>query len=540
MSLTFYTQPQQMTFADSTPPYPVVAAWSLQPVHTYDVFFVIQNDADCEETNVQVGVTHSAFGIGLPGTETDIIQPLPVNVPPKGPGGNGLATVTLRYTTPPGGHACLYATIQPDGPMLQQNTDVIAVATGVTSTISFLVFGGPAPEVMNLTLTELLETGATVPPAQGWNPLLVAPPGIGPAQPTPSPISLNLAANGFYAVGLNVTLPPTPTAVHVYHIEGTVGQANVGSVDILVTAGPPGMARPDPFVLGGYQSPDIILTDLTTGLPIPLGGLPGGRWDTTLAPNTDYGFAARVRNASSTAAVNTVVRFWQFVGGVGKAGTLVDIQTATIAPLSATIVQSAHPFRSAPPGPAHHRCAVVSIYNALAGTCPDAVTNLQVPDPQAHPYHSCSAWRNTDSMFVFPRQPWQLNLQVNTPAAEPGPVEVKVLTYHVSPDWEKQDKVNQIAALLEQGGALPDVPLYLQPLLRDTLESIDLKTEIKPGPRIELAQDVPTTVNLSGTVPEGVQPGDKILVNVLASYPQTPESAARTVEFLEVLYVEKG
>jgi hypothetical protein len=38
--------------------------------------------------------------------------------------------------------------------------------------------------------------------------------------------------------------------------------------------------------------------------------------NTVLRPNTDTGLAARVHNASSTPADNTVVRFWEFFGGV--------------------------------------------------------------------------------------------------------------------------------------------------------------------------------------------------------------------------------
>ncbi|MGA2488760.1 MAG: hypothetical protein ABSF99_01040 [Anaerolineales bacterium] len=537
MSLTFYTQSQQMTFVDSTPPYPVVNAWSLSPNHSYDVFFTIQNDTNFEVLGVQVIVTHSPFGIGLPGTTTNIIQPQPVNVPPKGPGGNGLATVMFHYLTPPGGHACLVATIQPNGPSLQQNTDVIAVPTGVTSTLSFLVFGSAVPEVMTLNLTERLETGVAVPPAQKWNPLLVAPSGIGPAVPTPSPINLNLAANGFYSIGLNVTPPLGATDLHIFHIEGTIGAANVGSVDIRVTPSP-GVVKPDPYVLGGYQSPDIILYDLTTGIPVPLGGLPGGRWDTTLDPNKDYGFAACVHNASSTPAVNTVVRFWEFWGGVGCAGTLVDVQAAAIPPLSSVIVYSAHPFKSAPAG--QHKCAVISLYNSLAGTCPDAVTASQVPDPNANPSHSCSAWRNTDSMIVFSLQPWKIILQVNTPIPDPGPIEVKVLTYHVPSKWIEQDNVKKIATVLEQGGAPRETPLYMLPLLRDTSKPIDLKIVLDRGPMIKLEKGEPGTFTVSGIVPEGVQPGDKLLVHVIASYPQTKESAARAVEFIQILHVEKG
>ena len=55
---------------------------------------------------------------------------------------------------------------------------------------------------------------------------------------------------------------------------------------------------------------DVILTDLTTNLPVPLGGAPGGPWDTQLKPSTNYGFSAVVHNDADTPATGVKVTFW--------------------------------------------------------------------------------------------------------------------------------------------------------------------------------------------------------------------------------------
>jgi len=528
MSLTFYTKPQQMTFVHNGSQ---IDAWKLSPQTDYTVFFVIQNSSKIEADNIQVQITHSPFGIGLPGSTTNLVQPLLVNVPPNGPGGNGLATVTFHYTTPAGGHACLCATIQPNGETLCQNTDVIGVPPGITSSLSFLVFGGTMPEVMNLKLTEY-DNGTP----GTWNPLMVAPSGIGSPASAPSSINLNLPANSFYSMGLQVTPPSAATGTHIFHIEGTVGVENVGSVDIRVNASTLAIVKSDPFVIGGYHSPDIILYDLVTNIPLPIGGGPNG--DTVMHPNKEYGFAARVHNASITSAINTVVRFWEFNGGVGSAGKQVDLQVAAIPPLTSIIVPSAHPFKSASSG--HHKCAAISIYNALAGTCPDAVTASQVPDPLTNINHSCSAWRNTDAQIVFIHKPWEINLEVNAlHVPDPGPIDIKVITYHVPLNWRTSENINPIANLLEYE-VQREIPLYLHPVLHDKLNEIDLKTVIKPGARIELSKNSSATLHISGIIPENVQPGEKILVHVIASYPKTRESAAREVEFTQILHVEKS
>jgi hypothetical protein len=537
MSLSFFTKSQEMNIVNAENPFDAVSAFALQPNHNYNVYVLIQNDSNIEAQNVQVTVTHSPFGIGLTGPTDGLTQPLPVNVPPKGPGGNGIALVRFGYHTPAGGHACIYATMS-NGTGIGQNTTIYSVAVGTTANLSFLVYGHKDhSEVMTLTLEERLETGVAVSPGQSWNPLLVAPAGIGPTVPTAAPIDLNLPANSFYSIGLNVTPPVSATGRHVFHIEGSVNGVNVGSVDIWVNADP-NTVKSDPYILGGYQSADVILRDLVTGFDVPLGGRPNGPWSTTLNPDTEYGFAARIHNASSEPAINTVVRFWEFPGGVGTIGTLVDVQVATIPPLSEVIVESSKKFKSAPLG--QHKCVAVSIYNALAGTCEDATTANQVSDPNAHPEHSCSAWRNTDSQIVSLLGTWEIDLQLATAFDGTDPVEVKLQTLHVPAAWKQQEGIKAITNILDQTCADHQKPMYLLPVVREKLKPIDVQAKIKQGARIRLKKHKPATLSISGQIPKDVKPGDKILVHVTALYPKTEGSAPRAVEFTQILHIEKS
>jgi hypothetical protein len=549
MTLSFFTHNQQMTFVDPNT-HTVVNAWSLMPNAVYDVFFVVQNDSTVMATNVQIKVTHSAVGIGLPGGASQIIQPALFDVPPAGPGGNGLQTVEFQYITPPGGHCCLYATIQPNGPTLYQNTDVVSVPKGAVSNLSFLVFNPHnVPEVMKLELTE-------TPASPTWGPKLIAPVGVGPTTPTVAPINITLAPNSFYSIILQLTVPLNATGAHTFHIVGKVGNAEVGAVDKRVELGPIPMGKPSPYVIGGYQSSDVILKDHITGVDIPLGGQPGGAWDTLLQPNTDYIFAAWVHNASGTPATNTVVRFWEFLGGTGLNGNLIDIQTVTVPAWSSTLVYSAHPFHSAPAG--HHKCAVVSIFNALAGTCPDASTFGQIPNPMANFAHSCSAWRNTDSMWVLAGGNWNIYLELAQPIFDGGPVEINVNTQHVPLDWATQADVLDIEKTLAAGAAVRQTPPFLAPAMQGTLKPVDLKIAVKPNEGVKAdpiqrgkletiapalhihpIKEKPTGFTVSGTVPATAKPGEIFLVKVTAHYPKTAESPERAVEFLEALYVKE-
>ena len=145
MPLSFLTKSQQFVFVDpSTVPPANVNPEAVAPNHLYDVYLVVENTDAFEAVNVQVAVSHSAFGIGrLAGTD-GLTQPAPVNVPPAAYGIPGQATVVFTFISPPGGHGCLYADIAASGAAIGQNVTVTSCPTGVASTLSFVVFGGRA------------------------------------------------------------------------------------------------------------------------------------------------------------------------------------------------------------------------------------------------------------------------------------------------------------------------------------------------------------------------------------------------------------
>jgi len=84
----------------------------------------------------------------------------------------------------------------------------------------------------------------------------------------------------------------------------------------------------------------------SSNVPVPIGGAPGGAWDTLLIPNTNYGLQAVVYNDSTIPAAGTVVGFWHFPGGVGTSGALIDQQTVTVPANGSIVVSSASPFQN--------------------------------------------------------------------------------------------------------------------------------------------------------------------------------------------------
>jgi hypothetical protein len=531
MPLSFVTKNQQFVFVDpsSNPPI-TVNPEAVLPNHLYDVYLVIENTDSTEALNVQVNVSHTAFGIGRMAGTDGLTQPAPVTVPPDAYGIPGTATVAFTFVTPPGGHGCLGAVIVSSGAYIGQNVTVTTCPSGVPSKLSFVVFGGAAPEAIVLTLTESLQGGAVIPPGSpaSWKPLMIAPPGTGPSAPTASPITLNLAPEAFYSVGLQVTIPSGATDSHVFQIVGTVAGQFEGEVDIVVNP-VAGLIAPDPYVAGGYQSPDILIYDSTNTL-VPLGGMPNSRWDTLLIPNSNYKVAALVHNDSTTPAVNTVVRFWSIPGGVASNGTLLSVVTATVPANGSVQVDSSVPFLSAPAG--EHRCVAVSIYNSQSTNATvDPVTASQIPLPTADITHSASAWRNTDSMFVFPGKPWNLALQGTVPTGTKVPVRVTVTATLAAAGLEATPAAATILKSLHEAGAKPSLPLFLVPSLRKTLPPIDLKIKVGDSKQIS-----PTVAEfpISGVVPADAKVGDRYVVLVSAEYGEN------TVEFLEALYVQAG
>jgi len=312
-----------------------------------------------------------------------------------------------------------------------------------------------------------------------------------------------------------------------------------------------GSAQPDPYIGNGtYQSPDIILLD-SNGNPVPLGGAPSGAWDTLLLPNTDYGIQAMVSNDAATPANDTVVRFWHFPGGVGSAGTLIDVQYVTVPAAGSITVPSARPFHSA--GAGQHECVAVSVANAQSPyfnvdpTTATEVVDPTVPRPGGSG-HFGSAWRNTNSILVGPGMGWRLGFAAGLRALEPVTVRIDVATVKVPLGWDRTDEALTLRNALQFTGAQPRMPLFLVPAIRSGFHTAhDLDIEIRvPGEdkavQIPAGKDHHLTVppghsahfTVSGRIPPGAHPGDVYLVDVGAHYP-----TGSAVRFLEVIYVKE-
>jgi hypothetical protein len=304
------------------------------------------------------------------------------------------------------------------------------------------------------------------------------------------------------------------------------------------------------YILGGYQSPDIILTDLSTSLPIPIGGLPGGPWDTQLAPNTDYGFSANIHNDSSATVDGVQVKFWAIPGGVGTSGTMVGtMQTVSIPAHSTVTVQASAPFHSAPAG--DHLCAVVSLYSPATGGGVDAATALDIPNPGYSDTHEYSAWRNTDSMLAMMHSHFGFHLGLgHIPFHLEEPVHLQINAKHVPALWKLTPAAQKIADTLRAVGAKSNVPLYLLPGVRQGFLTVPVKAAVQARKGLEVKEREPgiwllkpepnaetIKLEITGQVPSNAKPGDVLLVNVTAAYPRIKGRGARTVEFLEFVHV---
>jgi hypothetical protein len=105
---------------------------------------------------------------------------------------------------------------------------------------------------------------------------------------------------------------------------------------------------------------------------------------------------------------------------------------------------------------------------------------------------------------------------------------------------------------LGAGGAATKVPLFLLPSLRRLFGPAEIKSTVAEGRGGKIEHGAPGTwkflpnekeeeasFEVSGDVPADAQIGDIILVNVAAHYPAVKRTPARTVEFLEFVYVAK-
>jgi N-acetylneuraminic acid mutarotase len=339
----------------------------------------------------------------------------------------------------------------------------------------------------------------------------------------------------------------------VYAIGGEIDSLQTATVEALTVATT--AKAPDPYIGNGtYQSPDIILVNQSTNNVVPIGGAPGGAWDTLLIPYSNYTVSCVVYNDANVAAPNTKVRFWHFPGGVGTDGALISEETVTVPPNSSIVVTSSSPFQSGAAGT--HECAVVSLANAQSPYFNiDPTTATEVIDPTVpHPAgsaHFGSAWRNTNSVTVGGEiKVWNLSFAANSHEIEPALVKLTVTANKVAVDWDRTGEMARIRKAVE--GACSDrrLPLFLVPEIRAHLPSADCDLRIhvceEKGKRPRGGAEHHVTVRhgesalfeVSGRIPDDARTGDIFLVNVAAHYPAARRRKEAIVEYLEVIYVK--
>ena len=515
MALRFKAQDQPFTFVDPKSLL-AVSAEDLVPGAKYDVFVTVENYDPFEHVGVQLWVSHSAFGIGLNGGTNGLTQPTPIIVPPREFGIPGIALASFTFEIPTVGFGCLRARLSTDGPSIGLNQTVIQMPKGIDSLASFIVFGGTTLQEMNLRVEEFDSAGNPLhtESANSWNPRLMAPAGVPSSQPKKGSLGLTLPTNTFYSIGLQLCIGNDQSELHAFKVMASRGGMPVGEVMFKVhPVERDSFIDPEPYVVGGYQSPDILLSD-PVGTLILHGGSPSGT--TLLQPDSDYKLSAVVHNDSASDAVNTVVRFWEIPFGTALEGYLLDLRTVNVPAGSSILVTSNFPFRSALPG--MHSCAAVSIYNSQSLTATvDPVCTSEIPWTQAG--GQCpTAWRNTDSMLVFRGKPWRLSLAVSNLDLTDG-VNIQASAAKIPVAIEAPNDTD----LFEPLAVGNQYPNYLLTEHQLTLPKADLNLKVQTATN--------GTYTIEGEIPTDAQPGDKYLVTVNATYPD------RTVQFFETLYV---
>ncbi len=303
------------------------------------------------------------------------------------------------------------------------------------------------------------------------------------------------------------------------------------------------------YVLGGYQSPDIIVTDESTKLPVQIGDAPH-RPNSLLEPSRKYRLSANVHNDSATQTSEVVVRFWKIRGGLGTQGAMVGVPRTVLIPPQTTVrVNASASFESAAPG--EHICTAVSIYSPDAGYDIDPATTLQIPSP-GHPMtHGCSAFRNTDSMTASRGSLVKLPLSFGElPGEFTEAIAIEIRPLHVPAHWSRTAEARGVAHVLKLVGAQSAIPLYLLPAFNQVLQSPRLDTNVRvvhggkgqkkglgkwsiraQGGAPELA------IEIACRIPPHAEGGDVVLLDVIADYPATSRRPARSVEFLEFIHV---
>jgi hypothetical protein len=148
---------------------------------------------------------------------------------------------------------------------------------------------------------------------------------------------------------------------------------------------------------------------------------------------------------------------------VGTNGNMVGTpQTVNIPARSTVVVNASATFKSAPPG--EHLCAVVSLYSPSTGCAMDATTALEIPNPGYSMTHECSAWRNTDSMFVLGGSGFHFPLGLGRlPVHFEDPIVLEITAQHAPAGILNTPPVARIADTLRAVGATSNLPLYMPP-----------------------------------------------------------------------------
>ncbi|SHN33294.1 hypothetical protein [Mucilaginibacter sp. OK098] len=299
------------------------------------------------------------------------------------------------------------------------------------------------------------------------------------------------------------------------------------------------------YITGGYESPDILLfTPFSTSA---LGTLvPIGSWDTSVLPGVHYGFAAVVHNDSAY-EVSTKVTFWNIPGGAGTLGVMLDTQTVIIPASSSATVFSSLPFINT----GGHTCAVVSI-DTDDSPCQfdpaSSADSIHIPSPLPVG-HNCSAWRNTNTIFVLPGAPWHFEIGLgDIHHYGEAQIGIQFEVQHAAADFARNEKDFEVIKAHRRIYA--KTPPYLIPVLRKKLPSADIKPVVTlvskgeiqdrqgEGYLLTFADKAETGFKVSGVVPANAKAGDTFLVQLTAHYPKTGRVPARSVGFLQILVVK--
>jgi hypothetical protein len=316
------------------------------------------------------------------------------------------------------------------------------------------------------------------------------------------------------------------------------------------------LSNAEVYVLGGYQSPSILITDPDLSPPnneVNIGDY--GNEDTWLQPGKDYNLAALVTNDSPVTASSVEVKFWAIPGGAAVDGYMIgNAQTVSIPAYSTVAVNASAPFKSAPAF--GHVCVAVSLFSPTTGCMIQPLDAIEIPAPGQEGSHSCVAFRNTDS-FITPisirrinpkRIKFPLTFGSNLVRTE-QPILIKVESTLIPHHWEKLTPVAELQSALDFFHVSRKIPLFLLPQIKRLFDPVDLQPliHLTSGGRISASETSPlwriypnggeTVISIQLELPDFIQQGDMVQVKISAQYPDSQKIPSRTVEFYEYVKI---